>query len=198
MCGLLEEKKTDSSNWQHYSNGMQSKQKLKKFKHSESTQYMEHIMKKEKGRRGIMQNEEQVIAVVEALIMLARGAELASDLSQQFGERDDDNHLKKSNVQVTHRMEDLVHLDDQENKSQKKPTVITPTVHNGFSFSIIHLLSAVRMAMITTLPEDPSHVGQHHPLKMNNMPCLAVQEIFNRVKSNHGDPQILKNLRTAS
>ncbi|GKE68778.1 hypothetical protein Tco_1526850, partial [Tanacetum coccineum] len=57
------------------------KQKQKKFKHSDSTQYMEPIMKKEKGRRGIMPNEEQVMAAVEALIMLARGAELVSDLS---------------------------------------------------------------------------------------------------------------------
>ncbi|XP_052185422.1 uncharacterized protein LOC127797021 [Diospyros lotus] len=45
---------------------------------------------------------------------------------------------------------------------QKKPfTLITPTVHTGFSFSIIHLLSAVHMAMITMLPEDPLEVGKH-------------------------------------
>ncbi|CAK9154067.1 unnamed protein product, partial [Ilex paraguariensis] len=46
-------------------------------------------------------------------------------------------------------------------KPQKKPfTLITPTVHTGFSFSIIHLLSAVRKAMITLLPEDSLDVGQ--------------------------------------
>ncbi|CAK9170200.1 unnamed protein product [Ilex paraguariensis] len=45
-------------------------------------------------------------------------------------------------------------------KPKKKPfTLITPTVHTGFSFSIIHLLSAVRMAMITLLPEDSSEVA---------------------------------------
>lgn len=47
-------------------------------------------------------------------------------------------------------------------KPQKKHfTPITPTVHTGFSFSIIHLLSAVRMAMITRLPEDSLEVGKH-------------------------------------
>ncbi|KAA8543967.1 hypothetical protein F0562_021856 [Nyssa sinensis] len=47
-------------------------------------------------------------------------------------------------------------------KPQKKPfTLITPTVHTGFSFSIIHLLSAVRMALITLLPEDSLAVGKH-------------------------------------
>ncbi|CAL5352888.1 unnamed protein product [Camellia sinensis] len=49
-----------------------------------------------------------------------------------------------------------------EPRPQKKPfTLITPTVHSGFSFSIIHLLSAVRMAMITLLPEDSLEVGKH-------------------------------------
>ncbi|PSR86648.1 Nuclear factor related to kappa-B-binding protein [Actinidia chinensis var. chinensis] len=49
-----------------------------------------------------------------------------------------------------------------EPRPQKKSfTLITPTVHSGFSFSIIHLLSAVRMAMITLLPEDSLMVGKH-------------------------------------
>uniref|UniRef100_A0A2C9UYR8 Uncharacterized protein n=1 Tax=Manihot esculenta TaxID=3983 RepID=A0A2C9UYR8_MANES len=44
---------------------------------------------------------------------------------------------------------------DLEIKPQKKPyTPITPTVHIGFSFSIIHLRSAIRLAMISPLPED--------------------------------------------
>ncbi|KAL7247598.1 hypothetical protein ACSBR2_002503 [Camellia fascicularis] len=44
---------------------------------------------------------------------------------------------------------------------QKKPfTLITPTVHSNFSSSIIHLLSAVRLAMITMLPEDSLEVGK--------------------------------------
>lgn len=46
--------------------------------------------------------------------------------------------------------------------SQKKPFIlITPTRHTGFSFSIIHLLSAVRMTMITLLPEDSLDAGKH-------------------------------------
>ncbi|KAI8573656.1 hypothetical protein RHMOL_Rhmol01G0294100 [Rhododendron molle] len=46
--------------------------------------------------------------------------------------------------------------------TQKKPFfLITPTFHTGFSFSIIHLLSAVRTAMITLLPEDSLDAGKH-------------------------------------
>ncbi|XP_040991824.1 uncharacterized protein LOC121238839 [Juglans microcarpa x Juglans regia] len=97
---------------------------------------------------------------------------------------------------------------------KKQFTLITPTVHTGFSFSIIHLLSAVRLAMITPLSEDielgkpleeqnknhkesvdgiPSHekvdanVSEHG--KQGN---LTVQEIVNRVRSNPGDPCILE------
>lgn len=105
-------------------------------------------------------------------------------------------------------------------KPQKKPfTLITPTVHTGFSFSIVHLLSAVRMAMITPLPEDSLEVGRQKPsgeqsgkqdalngihshenVDINNpehsgqlsLPSLTVQEIVNRVRSNPGDPCILE------
>lgn len=105
-----------------------------------------------------------------------------------------------------------------ETKPQKKPfTLITPTVHTGFSFSIIHLLSAVRLAMITPLHEDtlevgkpdgqsPKHEGSangvlsHERLDVDdlghagegNLPSLTVQEIVNRVRSNPGDPCILE------
>ncbi|XVF46436.1 hypothetical protein PTKIN_Ptkin03bG0026700 [Pterospermum kingtungense] len=106
-----------------------------------------------------------------------------------------------------------------ETKPQKKPfTLITPTVHTGFSFSIIHLLSAVRMAMITPLPEDSFEVGKpreeqngkqgdgvngvlscdnaiinnsDHPVQ-TSVPSLTVHEIVNRVTSNPGDPCILE------
>lgn len=105
-----------------------------------------------------------------------------------------------------------------ETKPQKKTfTLITPTVHTGFSFSIIHLLSAVRLAMITPLPEDlevgktreeqnKNHEGSvngvpsHEKVDANvsehagqvNVPSLTVLEIVNRVRSNPGDPCILE------
>ncbi|XP_048322333.1 uncharacterized protein LOC125419884 isoform X2 [Ziziphus jujuba] len=106
-----------------------------------------------------------------------------------------------------------------ETKPQKKPfTLITPTVHTGFSFSIIHLLSAVRLAMITPLHEDTLEVGKpideqspnakgsangvlsHERLDVDdlghardgNLPSLTIQEIVNRVRSNPGDPCILE------
>ncbi|KAJ8751375.1 hypothetical protein K2173_016572 [Erythroxylum novogranatense] len=106
-----------------------------------------------------------------------------------------------------------------ETKPQKKPyTPITPTVHTDFSFSIIHLLSAVRMAMVTPFPEDSLEVNKlsemqnRNPEDGNNVavspdnsdanksklpsevnaPSLTVQEIVNRVQSNPGDPCILE------
>lgn len=51
---------------------------------------------------------------------------------------------------------------EPDGKPVKKPFIlITPTVHADFSFSIIHLLSAVRMAMITPHSEDDSEVSKH-------------------------------------
>ncbi|KAF5727415.1 Nfrkb putative isoform 1 [Tripterygium wilfordii] len=106
-----------------------------------------------------------------------------------------------------------------ETKPQKKPyTPITPTFHSGFSFSIIHLLSAIRLAMITPLPEDSLEVGKvgdeqnrKHESSSNgiisqenlivgksdstgqsNAPSLIIHEIENRVRLNPGDPCILE------
>ncbi|KAA0035271.1 Nfrkb, putative isoform 1 [Cucumis melo var. makuwa] len=106
---------------------------------------------------------------------------------------------------------------EQETKSQRNSfPLITPTVHTGFSFSIMHLLSAVRLAMITPLPEDmlepikekkKRHEGDiaaelSHDNKADvnsleqaeevNVPSLTVQDIVDRVKSNPGDPSILE------
>ncbi|KAH7677953.1 nuclear factor related to kappa-B-binding protein [Dioscorea alata] len=50
---------------------------------------------------------------------------------------------------------------EPEPKIQKKPfTLITPTVHTGFSFSIVHLLSAVRKALINSQIEDSAVIGK--------------------------------------
>ncbi|KAK8352614.1 hypothetical protein V6Z12_A05G105900 [Gossypium hirsutum] len=106
-----------------------------------------------------------------------------------------------------------------ETKPQKKPFIlITPTVHTGFSFSIIHLLSAVRLAMITPLPEDSLEVSKpreeqngkqeggangvlscenavsndlDHPVQASVL-SLTVHEIVSRVAANPGDPCILE------
>ncbi|TKY48473.1 Nuclear factor related to kappa-B-binding protein [Spatholobus suberectus] len=105
-----------------------------------------------------------------------------------------------------------------EPKPQKKTfTLITPTVHSGFSFSIIHLLSAVRMAMISPHAEDSLEMGKpieelkkeqegsvngnlsNNKMDANcesadhlNMLSLTVQDIVNHVRSNPGDPCILE------
>ncbi|KAK8306858.1 hypothetical protein V6Z12_D03G156000 [Gossypium hirsutum] len=108
---------------------------------------------------------------------------------------------------------------EMETKPQKKPfTLITPTIHTGFSFSIIHLLSAVRMAMITPFPEDSLEVGKPREeqngkqqgdlngvlscdntvtnssdhLVQPSVPFLTVHDIVHRVAVNPGDPCILE------
>ncbi|WOL06897.1 hypothetical protein Cni_G15631 [Canna indica] len=95
-------------------------------------------------------------------------------------------------------------------KTQRKPfTLITPTIHTGFSFSIVHLLSSVRRAMITPNVEEQNKIDQFangtilcHSLESmdkhseiagkNNLPSLTVLDIVDRVRSNPGDPCILE------
>lgn len=86
-------------------------------------------------------------------------------------------------------------------KPARKPfTLITPTVHTGFSFSIVHLLSAVRKAMVTVNTEENgtdvsqpfNSVEESFSDEQRNLPSLTVQEIVNRVRSNPGDPCILE------
>ncbi|KAJ0987712.1 hypothetical protein J5N97_006068 [Dioscorea zingiberensis] len=99
-----------------------------------------------------------------------------------------------------------------ESESENLPfTLITPTVHNCFSFSIIHLLSAVRRALIAPHVKDTMEFGipllkddsPIHPqrnvsgntsedLERKGIPLLNVLEIVSRVKSNPGDPCILE------
>ncbi|KAI3945004.1 hypothetical protein MKW92_010251 [Papaver armeniacum] len=94
---------------------------------------------------------------------------------------------------------------EPEAKPVKKPYVpITPTVHTGFSFSIVHLLTASRLAMVTPLPDDGSQIGNlqvkteagvsgdPENAGSKNLPALTVQEIVSRVKLNPGDPCILE------
>lgn len=164
------------------------------------------------------------------------------DDAVDIGGRDDDGNLltddltylkRKSKKKIEGRMvssemdnpelciTDMVGTADieLEAKPQKKTfTLITPTVHTGFSFSIIHLLSAVRMAMISPHAGDSLEMGKpreelnkaqegnangdisNNKMDANcesaadqpNMPSLTVQEIVNRVRSNPGDPCILE------
>ncbi|KAJ0248304.1 DNA-binding protein-like [Hirschfeldia incana] len=106
-----------------------------------------------------------------------------------------------------------------ETKPQKKPYVlITPTVHTGFSFSIMHLLTAVRMAITSPCPQDPLDVSKamavettEHEAGENgapipkdpednkspqqesgNLPSLTIQEITSLVTSKPLDPLILQ------
>ncbi|ERM95649.1 hypothetical protein AMTRI_Chr08g207310 [Amborella trichopoda] len=97
--------------------------------------------------------------------------------------------------------------EEPEAKLVKKPSaLITPSVHSGFSFSIIHLLSAVRRAMLTQVTlfvqkHSERGEGRQRTKKEeqqgfnggeNSMPSLSFQEIVSRVSTNPGDPAILK------
>ncbi|XAR60516.1 hypothetical protein NMG60_11033929 [Bertholletia excelsa] len=86
--------------------------------------------------------------------------------SKKLGKRKMEDHsgnfeMENSEPAVADMGDDNADI-ELESRPHKKPfTLITPTVHSGFSFSIIHLLSAVRMAMITLLPEDTLEVYKH-------------------------------------
>ncbi|KAL9673122.1 hypothetical protein QQ045_029375 [Rhodiola kirilowii] len=103
---------------------------------------------------------------------------------------------------------------------QKKTfTLITPTVDSSFMFSVMHLLSAVRIALITPYLEDTIVMqhgtqeaqsgisgevsnGIHSKENMEGsnscrpvqacVPTFSLQEIINRVRLNPGDPCILE------
>ncbi|MBA0733155.1 hypothetical protein Gogos_017193, partial [Gossypium gossypioides] len=72
-----------------------------------------------------------------------------------------------------------------------------PTTHPGFSFSIIHFLSAIRTAMITLYAiVDPSassnNPAESNPKSISGYHFLTMSEIMEQVRSNPGDPCILK------
>ncbi|KAK8621114.1 hypothetical protein V6N13_067555 [Hibiscus sabdariffa] len=72
-----------------------------------------------------------------------------------------------------------------------------PTAHPGFSFSIIHFLSAIRTAMTTPYAkDDPSASGNNsaesNPKSISRYHCLTMSAIVERVRLNPGDPCILE------
>ncbi|CAL5334844.1 unnamed protein product [Camellia sinensis] len=96
---------------------------------------------------------------------------------------------------------------------RKQFPLITPTIHTGFSFSIIHLLSAVRMTLAT--PHDCKDIPNENPVFVNgfhscenegvvnseqaeerNIPSLTIHEIVWRLRLKPGDPCILETEET--
>ncbi|KAL4340256.1 hypothetical protein GQ457_08G012350 [Hibiscus cannabinus] len=72
-----------------------------------------------------------------------------------------------------------------------------PTAHPGFSFSIIHFLSAIRTTMTTPYAkDDPSASGNNsaesNPKSISRYHCLPMSAIVERVRLNPGDPCILE------
>ncbi|MBA0579579.1 hypothetical protein Gorai_021830, partial [Gossypium raimondii] len=72
-----------------------------------------------------------------------------------------------------------------------------PTAHPGFSFSIIHFLSAILTAMITLYAKvDPSassnNPAESNPKRISGYHFLTMSEIVEQIRSNPGDPCTLK------
>ncbi|KAG4111307.1 hypothetical protein ERO13_D13G096325v2 [Gossypium hirsutum] len=72
-----------------------------------------------------------------------------------------------------------------------------PTAHPGFSFSIIHFLSAILTAMITLYAKvDPSassnNPAENNPKRISRYHFLTMSEIVEQIRSNPGDPCTLK------
>ncbi|EPS58570.1 hypothetical protein M569_16243, partial [Genlisea aurea] len=137
------------------------------------------------------------------------------------GKLDDTSDSLENGVSQPPLMEEEMEDIEVVTKRQKKSfPLITPSVPNNFSFSIIHLLSAVRVAMITLLPDDGRNESEAAaaavkeeltgripdndnaessmypdtppPAAHPNVSSLTVQEIMNRLRSNPGDPCILE------
>ncbi|KAI9153650.1 hypothetical protein LWI28_014485 [Acer negundo] len=79
-----------------------------------------------------------------------------------------------------------------ETRTSMKPRLnsVIPGVYNCFTFSIIHFLTAVRIAM-TTAQSDNSSTNALQ-MEKNNLPSLTVREIVERVRSNPVDALILR------
>ncbi|KAI3995280.1 hypothetical protein MKX01_032082 [Papaver californicum] len=126
--------------------------------------------------------------------------------NRKLGERRvkvDPDSLTKSGTSEPFAVESARGDAELETSPMKPFTLITPTIHTDFSFSVIHLLSAVRVAMLTPLEEDFSEFGRHMESCENvvactptepgkRLPFLTAQEIINRVRFNPGDPCILE------
>ncbi|KAL0929140.1 hypothetical protein M5K25_001082 [Dendrobium thyrsiflorum] len=71
---------------------------------------------------------------------------------------------------------------------RKSFTLITPTIHTGFSFSVIHLLSAVRKALVSPHIEDNAEVGNHLE-KVKGEP-KRLPQVANDIPHSHSQDQM--------
>ncbi|KAL6566609.1 hypothetical protein OROMI_015013 [Orobanche minor] len=175
----------------------------------------ETLSRKRKGKNGLTymeprDNKEYLHADTEWQV-----DEISSSRKHGINKLEDDSDI----LDIVISQPPVMEMEDveAETKPQRKSfPLITPTVHTGFSFSVIHLLSAVRMAMITPLLEDSSEAGNEKKdgkqqdvngvnsnsntdvntsepsAQQANVPSLTVQKIVDRVRSNPGDPCILE------
>lgn len=122
-----------------------------------------------------------------------------TDSSKKRGKR-----LFEDYIETSEKLDDVpieVEIEDLEPdiKPQKKPfTLITPTVHTGFSFSIIHLLSAVRIAMITLLPEDSIELDKHLHKNLGAQNGEGEDTNHDGTNGNHATAEVDVNTSAAS
>eukprot|EP00250_Pteridium_aquilinum_P014940 c22293_g1_i1 orf=686-3412(+) len=91
-------------------------------------------------------------------------------------------HYKKcANRQFSSSSQQDWGLDDFAKPLKRGDTTLVPPATPGFSFSILHLFSAVRATLVDQLTPEGSEIE-----------CLPFREIVSRVESCPGDPQILE------
>lgn len=134
------------------------------------------VTKKQKGIPSALKQEESVQQFDEPKYMKKRARRIADSL--------DDSSV----VTDTMLIEKEAVNTEPEPKPQKKQYIpITPTKHTDFSFSIVHLLTAVRKAMITSNKEGdiPADL-EPKPIEENNK-----AQVLKKVEStNGGAPQL--------
>ncbi|CAI9105252.1 OLC1v1004136C1 [Oldenlandia corymbosa var. corymbosa] len=123
-----------------------------------------------------------------------------ADVSRKRGKRkavDDTDALEKGGNEVS-LVEKEVEEAEADTKPQKKPFIlITPSFHTGFSFSIIHLLTAVRMAMTVPHAENSSEVGK--PLDQSEVTAnfKESEDIEQSICENHPNADVDVNASEA-
>ncbi|KZV51771.1 hypothetical protein F511_11459 [Dorcoceras hygrometricum] len=150
----------------------------------------------------VILNKEELIAakVLYELANYTRGERIS--VKRKFEE--DGLTSRGSRKRIEHSHEDF-HVQDLSHKAIAR-------TFSEFPFSIIHLLSAIRDALVTPLSLDNTLAYEYHPIhghqpiidrasfgiishskySQRNLPSLTVDQISNRVRSKPGDFSILE------
>ncbi|KAK2647663.1 hypothetical protein Ddye_015152 [Dipteronia dyeriana] len=93
-------------------------------------------------------------------------------------------------VRIDADVSDIVLVSETRSSMKPRLSSIIPSVYNCFTFSIIHFLTAVRIAM--TIAQSDDSLTNALQMEKNNLPSLTISEIVERVRSNPLDALILR------